>query len=221
MSRRRGAAQRGYSEREEQKKYRRGKKTGAGGEKGGPRERGGTAGGVSSGIWILKLLKQRRVGRTAARAAGRRRTAGAPACGPLPRRSGKNAGHEKRATRPSRIALPRLVPRRAASCGDAPALPEHPPRPARSSPRARSVRPGLPPPEAEGNLFLPPAPSLPTARRPLPAFPTAPCLPTPRSRRPHIPPSCSMSASTPTAWLQFSPEGIRTRAARYTVERCW
>lgn len=110
-----------------------------------------------------------------------------------------------------------LLPRAFASS----AFPGHPPRPARSSPRARSVRPGLPPPEAEGNLFLPPAPSLPTARRPLPAFPTAPCLPTPRSRRPHIPPSCSMSASTPTAWLQFSPEGIRTRAARYTVERCW
>lgn len=113
----------------------------------------------------------------------------------------------------------------------------HPPRPAHSSrpphalralPRAPALcaracrplrqkatcfsRPHLPSPQPGG-------PSPPAACA-LPRLPHGPRRLTPRYRRPHIPPSCSMSASTPTARLQFFPAGMRTRAARYTVERC-
>lgn len=228
MSRRRGAAQRGYGEREEQKKYRRGKKTRAGGEKGGPRERGGTAGGVSSGIWILKLLKQRRVGRTAARAAGRRRTAGARRAAPCPGAAEKMPGTKKgrralhaspcpglfRGGPPPAGTRPpsRSIPRGLRALPRAPALCARACRPLKQKATCFS-RPHLPSPPPGG-----PSPAVPRA---LPRLPHGPMPPYAAFPAAYIPPSCSMSASTPTAWLQFSPAGIRTRAARYTVERCW
>ena len=179
MSRRRGAAQRGYSEREEQKKYRRGKKTGAGGEKGetsgeGRQEEGSIVRNMDSEASGAER-RGRRHGRH-----GKGRTAGARRAAPCPGAAEKMPGTKKG--------------RRALHASPCPGLFRGGPPPAGTRPPSRSIPRGL--------RALPRAPAL-CARACRPLRQKATCF-----SRPHLPSPPPGGPSPPSPRPHASPRRV-------------